>query len=305
MDERLLAVAMAREGVFAWRDAERVGVDTRTLARLIRGGQVRRLRRGAYLLEETWAAADPRERARLRALSVIHSQPRLAASHESALLLHALPTKDVPTIVDGLGTVGRSELHRGLRVRPRLGVPSVAVGAVQVVLPAWAIVQTALASGVAHALIPLDHALHAGSLTLDDLVQPQEVLLHGQRGSRIMTQLLALADARCESPGETQARLLLTDLGYAPRSQVVIRLGSVTARADFVIDEWVVVEYDGALKYDGLLGRAALVAEKEREDALTAAGYVVVRLVAADLTNPTRVRALIEAARATAGRRGA
>ncbi len=302
MDERLLAVALALGGVFAWRDAERAGVDTRTLARLLRAGHVRRLRRGAYVLEGIWQTADARERARLRTLSVIHSQPRLAASHESSLLLHGLPTLDVPRIVDAIGTVGRSELHRGLRVRPRDGIPTKGVGSVQVTPPAWAIVQTALAHGVAAALIPLDHALHAGLLGLEDLAQPHTVLMRGHRGSRIMSQLLALADANCESPGESRTRLLLTDLGYALRSQVVIRIGSINARVDFLVDDWVIVEYDGAVKYDGLLGRAALVAEKEREDALTAAGYVFVRLMAKDLSDPARVRALVEAARAKARR---
>jgi len=47
-----------------------------------------------------------------------------------------------------------------------------------------------------------------------------------------------------------------------------------------------VVEFDGAVKYAGADGRAALVAEKLREDRLRALGYEVVRIVWSDLARP-------------------
>ena len=52
------------------------------------------------------------------------------------------------------------------------------------------------------------------------------------------------------------------------------------------------------MKYDGADGRAALVAEKRREDALRALGYVVVRVTWADLASPARVIAQIRRAMA-------
>jgi very-short-patch-repair endonuclease len=51
----------------------------------------------------------------------------------------------------------------------------------------------------------------------------------------------------------------------------------------------VLVEFDGATKY-AAGDRRALFAEKQREDALRRAGWVVVRLVWADLDHPERVR---------------
>ena len=61
----------------------------------------------------------------------------------------------------------------------------------------------------------------------------------------------------------------------------------------------VIVEFDGAVKYEGAQGRSALVAEKRREDALRALGYVVVRVTWSDLASPTRVISQIR--RALAG----
>jgi very-short-patch-repair endonuclease len=64
-------------------------------------------------------------------------------------------------------------------------------------------------------------------------------------------------------------------------------------RADFrVVGTRVLVEFDGAVKYaDGR--RATLFEEKRREDALRREGWVVVRLVWADLDDPERVRRLV------------
>ena len=59
-------------------------------------------------------------------------------------------------------------------------------------------------------------------------------------------------------------------------------------RADFRVGTTVLVEFDGRAKY-GMGGRRReddLWAEKQREDRLRALGYVVVRLVWADLDRP-------------------
>jgi very-short-patch-repair endonuclease len=105
-------------------------------------------------------------------------------------------------------------------------------------------------------------------------------------------------DSRSESVGETRARLLLLDLGHHVRSQVGISddTGVVGARVDLLVGDRVVVEFDGLLKYEGAQGRAALAAEKRREDWLRTLGYEVVRLTWADLARPHRVEALVRSA---------
>ena len=82
------------------------------------------------------------------------------------------------------------------------------------------------------------------------------------------------------------------------RSQMEVRRrgGRVVARVDFLVGDRVVVEFDGMVKYEGLDGRRALAAEKEREDLLRALGFVVIRVVWADLERPDLVTARVRAA---------
>lgn len=68
-------------------------------------------------------------------------------------------------------------------------------------------------------------------------------------------------------------------------------------RVDFMFRaQRTIVEFDGAVKYDGSDGRRELVREKRREDRLRAGGYQVVRLTWADLDDPLRVLHLIHSA---------
>ena len=114
-----------------------------------------------------------------------------------------------------------------------------------------------------------------------------------------------MADGASESAGESRTRLLLTDLGWTVRSQVRVLDGEeVVARVDLLVGERVVVEFDGLVKYEGADGRAALAAEKRREDRLRALGYEVVRLTWADLDHPARVDAMLRRAAARAAARG-
>ena len=72
--------------------------------------------------------------------------------------------------------------------------------------------------------------------------------------------------------------------------------GGFIARADLGIEGTnVLLEFDGKVKYtDG--GPEALFREKKREDRIRRRGYVVIRVVWADLFHPERiVRAVTEA----------
>ena len=75
--------------------------------------------------------------------------------------------------------------------------------------------------------------------------------------------------------------------------------GSI-GRVDFLVGDRVVVEFDGAIKYDGLDGKRALMEEKRREERLRDAGFRVVRVTWADLTRPevlvARIRGYLAAA---------
>lgn len=83
-------------------------------------------------------------------------------------------------------------------------------------------------------------------------------------------------------------------------SQVRLVTPAGAARVDFLVDGLVVVEFDGAVKYDGINGRNALVREKQRESALVDLGLEVVRVVWSDLTDTALLATRINAARTPA-----
>lgn len=72
------------------------------------------------------------------------------------------------------------------------------------------------------------------------------------------------------------------------------------ARVDLLVDDVVIVEFDGLVKYDGAEGREALAREKLRESALVRLGFEVERVVWSDLANPAALARRIRAARARA-----
>ncbi|NUS01547.1 MAG: hypothetical protein HOV97_03175 [Nonomuraea sp.] len=96
------------------------------------------------------------------------------------------------------------------------------------------------------------------------------------------------ADGRHESPGETRTAYVLRCLGLDLDPQVEVVAEGRRYRADFrVRGTRVLVEFDGAVKY---VDRAALFEEKQREDALRRAGWIIVRVVWSDLSDPARLR---------------
>jgi very-short-patch-repair endonuclease len=110
---------------------------------------------------------------------------------------------------------------------------------------------------------------------------------------------LSLTDARHESPGETRTAHLLRRLGYDLEPQIEVVAGGRRYRPDFRIRETrVLIEFDGAVKYPDR--STTLFEEKQREDALRREGWIVVRLVWADLAQPQLVRSRIDAALAMA-----
>jgi hypothetical protein len=105
-------------------------------------------------------------------------------------------------------------------------------------------------------------------------------------GSRAAARVLAFADERSESVGESRSRVLFHRIGIpAPQLQVSVRRrdGSLIGRSDFGWEAMATLgEFDGRVKYGRLLRRGqsagdAVYEEKLREDELRDTGRQVVR----------------------------
>jgi hypothetical protein len=307
MTEILVSRAAQWGGVFTSTDAKLAGVDRNALARMVKQGVATRVAPRAYVLCADAARARTPEAAHaLLARAMVRSfDGRVAASHHSALALIGLPFWQVDAdAVHVCRRSGRSGRVRGqlhihesvprsfLKVATRASTPCVS--------PALAVIGTAMVDGVEAGLVAADAALHRGLVTLEQL---DGALALCQRVPAVTRarQAMALVDPRCESVGETRTRLVLTGLPGRPRvqSQYSVRdhFGSEVARVDFLVGRRVVVEFDGRLKY-GLEGRpeVALWREKRREDRLRELGYIVVRVVWADLERPDLVAQRVLAA---------
>jgi very-short-patch-repair endonuclease len=299
MDSQAQALLAAQGGVAASDQLTRLGVTMSDLRRAVTSGRLVRVRRAAYVDAEVWQAADADMRYRLTVEAVMHSRHAPdVATHHSALALHGLPLWHVDRqLVVLAGDVEETTTSSGLRVTPLRALAGVEEVRGLRTLPVADAVVTAASRRVETGVVAGDAALHRGQCTLEEVMDAVERLRPGLRGRARLTRAVSLLDPLAESPGESRTRLVLSALGLPVRSQAVIRdrLGEFVARVDFLVDERVVLEFDGAVKYGGDTGHEALVAEKVREDRLRALGYLVIRVTWDELADPQRLLRRIRA----------
>ena len=163
--------------------------------------------------------------------------------------------------------------------------------------------QHAIDNGIAQGVVIADSALAMRLVNLDQLAAAAERVRHWPRSGRVRS-MLTFVDAANESPGESLTAVVAGSEGIRLVPQVTITddAGVFVARVDFLVEGTsVVVEFDGRIKYDQAPG-AILFDEKKREDLLRALGYVVVRIVWADLYRNGAVVSKIRAGIALAAR---
>jgi hypothetical protein len=269
--------------VFSRADARACGWSDSALGGAIQSGRVVRLRRDQF------TCVDLRDDPRAAAIAAVRSCSGSVISHRSAALMHGLPLLQPPPVRSDLtvqprrtGDVRGALLHRAsLRERDVVEIDGVPVTAA-----ARTLVDLARTVSLAAAVVTTDAALHNAMVDQEAL---DDVMRMCRRWPRIRKArpVLALADARSESPLESFSRLVIWKLRPpAPDLQAVIchREGWVIGRADFYWDEFGVVgEADGRSKYDD---RDVLTAEKTRQEDLENPGVVVVRWGWIDAKNP-------------------
>lgn len=308
MDQEVCEGLAAQHGVASVAQLGRLGCSRQAVDRLVRRGDLVRLRRDVVVDAQVWGDAEPWEKHAIRGRAVMQSlnpdgTRSLALSHHSALAIHGLSIfggDDRVHLVRTDAQRGRSDgvvqVHAPIRATSAMMADDVLA-----VKPAVAVLQMAGTFGACAGLVAADSALHRDACALVDLVEALDLHNFGS-GVNSARLVAVLADARIESAGESRARWVMRSCGLPePVPQVLIRSGfGFAARVDFLFaDQHTIVEFDGMLKYQT---PEDLREEKVREDRLRSMGYEVVRLTWEVLRRPDRVRQLILAAFARSGR---
>ena len=271
------------------RDLAADGFSPGELARMIRAGQLVRLRRGAYA-EPPEGELDPRA-AHLRLLEATVPQcgPAVVVSHTSAAALHELPVwrEHLSRVHLTRNRHGGGRTRRWVQVH---GVP----------LPESDVVESGgfRATGLARTVVdlgcslPLAQAVAAGDLALTRIDRAEITEVLDRRSDRHRCGACAVA----LSAGESLSRVVF-HLARLPTPELQFSVftpeGRFVGRSDFGWPDFGVLgEFDGKRKYGELLrkpGQSAeevLIAEKRREDQLRDTGWVVVRWMWQDLMRP-------------------
>lgn len=267
------------------------------LAERIRSNQWEQVRPGAYV--DTIPGEDPYARLRRHAIARICALVEQSSGHPtvclvSAALLFGLPLLDM-----------RPKTHLVQRSHPtRHGAPDVARHFLR--LPAEhrtqrhglpvttlerTVVDCAQALPPLAALVIADAAFHIGA----DPDMCTEILASRPRQHGVVQarEILALADAGSESPGETTLRFTLLRDGFpVPETQIRIStpLGSFWSDLGWR-GHRLLCEYDGRTKY-GAAGSAteAVISEKRRQDAVEESGWRMLRVVREDFRSTSLLK---------------
>jgi hypothetical protein len=282
------------------RDAVLAGWSDDELGRLVRAGELSRLRRGAYVGAVLPADAAEVHRLLVRATVAGLRRPGIV-SHQSAAVLHGLPLWDVP--LDRVHVTRRPRAWNDTsavlcchvaRVRED---EVVGIGGLDVTDRTRTALDLARSLPHEAAVVMLDAALHRGLLSIDT-VRARLFDIAGTPGSRSAARAVTAADGRSESVGESRSRVILQRWKVAPSAlQFEVRSGDggFVARTDFAWEgQRLVGEFDGRVKYGRLLRPGqdpgdAVFEEKLREDAIREENWGVLRWVWSDLRRPDRL----------------
>ncbi len=249
-------------------------VSRKRLAGLIKAGKLIRVYHGVY------ASCEQDVIGRLAALELLAGQPVVACMGTAAALY-------------GFDTENTSRVHildPGVRMRPstsvmvhqRIGAPLRRVEGRLVTAPAWTVIEVARTLRRPRALATLDAALHIGACTTGEL----EAAIREQRGRRGIVkvrELVCHADARAESPMESEARLVFIDHGLSMpdlQHRIVDHCGRVW-RVDFAWpDAMVLAEYDSV---EWHVGPQALVHDRLKTARPQECGWITIPMTVDDI----------------------
>lgn len=287
----VVALMQSQHGLVTRRQLIGAGLHPRDTRRLLAQGALVQVRHGVYADAEAWNALDPyrgqpllRVRGAHLTLTSTH-----AFSHDSAALLHGMGVPDART---ALVHVTRRKVHGdAVRAGVKHHLAPYPPGQLARVdgLPALDVARTALDLAREHGLVPgvaaCDHALRLG--TTRAALQDVLALMGCWPESRVMRSCIDLADGGSETYGESEGRMLVTELGIGrPETQFGLTDGSRVVWCDMRVGRHI-FEFDGALKYgldnpSGADPATVLWREKVRQDFISGFHLGVSRITTHD-----------------------
>lgn len=276
------------------------------LDRALSEGTWRRVLRGAYA-----PASAPDDLAtRARAVAVLLPPHTRVADRCLLWMLGVDVLPPGPAVLEAV--VPRGVVvpkRREIRVRECL-VPErdrQVLNGVRVLRPARAVADLLRMLPQREALVVADACLHSRLVTQSEVAVELGAHHAGLRGVRRALATLEIADGRAESPPESRVRHVLLRAGIVCDVQLDVfdDAGRWVARVDLALASLkIAIEYDGREIHDR---HDVFVRDRQRQNALVAAGWVVLRFTAADLRDDgaTVVHAVTAAVRAAQAKRTA
>ena len=289
-------MARARHGVLLVSDLTRLGLDSNARQQAVAGFY--RLARGAYAVDKPTSPEQWHFMRTVAAMAVRRGS--LMASHVSGAVIHELPLYGSDLRLVHLSSDRAPRSARAGVVIHQTNEMATCVAGVPVTDVARTILDCARIMPRDQAVVMADCALHNG-LTSTTALGAALGRLTG-RGSSRARAVVALADGRAESVGETRTRLICVDAGIPVTPQVWLREADGTryARVDLLVDGLpLVIEFDGADKYfrdeDEKPVDPAVKhwEEKVRRERIEDHGHIVVNIYWDMLANPSLVLAKI------------
>jgi hypothetical protein len=295
--------------VFLRRHAIAWGYTDRGIQLRVRAGEWHRVRRGAYVSGPVWRELSETDRHRAQARAVLMTaHPTAVLSHVSAAVEIGAPVWDVDLSVVHVTRTDRKPRRREAGVWHHRGILAddeiYEVNGVRVTVPLRAAVEVPTVVGVEQALVMVDGLLRIASAAPQDVKAALDRATHWPR-SLAHEVIFRLADSRHESAAETRTHYMCWKQGLPcpePQVQILDERGREFARVDFAWRKYgVFLEFDGRIKYERFRRpneslEDFLMREKRRELRICQlTGWVCVRIGWADLENPVRTAARIQA----------
>lgn len=236
---------------------------------------------------EEFAALPRHEQLRLHAIAAARSTRKAVLISKSAARIHGLwvitsPNEKVELCTPTGKAPERARWPESYEYRYGKIPPNLyrEVDGVRLVSRARACVDIARYHGFAAGLVAIDSALRQG-LSHEDMLGC--LFASGRfKGAATFRRCVEQANVLSESPFESYLRALILECPYLNRVPLQLQARVIPGvRADLLLGRDVVVEVDGAAKYDGhTYGTSApevVVQEREREKRIQNAGYRVFR----------------------------